>query len=182
MYYLIHFNCSKKKKLPESQKPEDNLKLLLLMVLLSFIASSCITRKACDRRYSPISYDSVSVVTHTVTTYRDTTIYIHLPGDTVYKSIGLNEGVSELQTSFAKSYAWVKDGKLEHKLEQKDSIMQNKIDDGIKITEKSTQKDKLIEIKSETKQSHIWGMFFILYFFIEMIKGILFIRINKNLH
>lgn len=178
IYYLIHFNTPKKKKLPEGSKPEEKLKQLFLVVLLSILASSCITRKACERRFPLTGYDSISVVTNTVTTYRDTTIYIHLPGDTVYRSIGVDEGVSELKLPMARSLAWVKDGRLEHRLERRDTVIQKGLPDAIKNITNLTQKERIVYRTKEINFLTFWDKVWIwlgriAVFGIALILGIL---------
>jgi hypothetical protein len=70
--------------------------------------------------------DSAGSVSNTIV--KDTTIYVHVAGDTVYKEILVNstKGIvnskkSQLETKYAFSAAWVEDGLLKHRLEQKDS-------------------------------------------------------------
>ncbi|MGE5412255.1 MAG: hypothetical protein ACM3MI_14940, partial [Clostridiales bacterium] len=51
----------------------------------------------------------------------DTVINIKLIGDTVYKITQASSGeISELTTPLACSFAWIENGKLNHRLQQKD--------------------------------------------------------------
>jgi hypothetical protein len=116
-------------------------KILFFLVLISF--ASCVTRKACERKFPPevmiIRKDSIIRTTETI--YRDTTIYTHIPGDSVSdtKPVLQKDGIissdtSNLATAFAKSRAYVDNGKLIHELIQKDTLIQKKIDNAIRLT------------------------------------------------
>lgn len=134
-------------------------KIILLTITLIFLLPSCITRKACERKFPSIEHDSISFVTNTVTVYRDTTVYIKLPGDTVYESIPIGEGVSVLKTPFAKSYAWVKDGRLEHRVEQEDTVINRIFNGAIRIKEKS---EKLkTKVENNKNANHLFDSSFI---------------------
>lgn len=160
LYYLIHFTSPIRKGLSKSRNNKNKVELLLLVVVvLSILCSSCITRRACERRFPPITYDSVSVVMNTVTIYRDTTIYVHLPGDTVDQSIRVDEGISELRTPNAKSYAWVINGILKHKLEQRDTAILQNIRGALKTTITDQQKDKTTEKLKFLNKLTNWQIF-----------------------
>lgn len=163
IYYLIHYyspvNRQRREKCRNNRRPEDNMKLLIILLLVTIIASSCITRKACERRFPTLIHDSTQIVTNTITVYRDTTLYIHIPGDTVFKSINIDEGVSLIKTPYTTSYAWVTDGILKHKLEQKDTAVLQNIKGALRTTTKDQQYNKTIERVKYVNKLTNWQIF-----------------------
>lgn len=115
----------------------------LLYLLICLCATSCVTKKACDRKFPLNEKDSVTTVTNTVTVLRDTTIYITLAGDTVFKATNPGQGVNEISTPLAHSYAWVKDGKLQHRLEQKDTVVSCLLRDALKNTVTTSSSNRI---------------------------------------
>ncbi len=76
----------------------------------------------------------------TITVIRDTTIYIEIPGDTTFTSVPLVDGeISKINTPLAISYAWVTAGKLNHRLEQKDTVLPTTLKGALKTTIKEVQ-------------------------------------------
>lgn len=98
------------------------MKLIIWMLILTLLMGSCVTRRSCGRKFPYKESDSVSVFSNTVTLIRDTTIYVKIPGDTVFESVPVYE-FSTLSDGLATSVAWIKDGKLNHRLNQKDTII-----------------------------------------------------------
>lgn len=91
-------------------------------LILTLLLSSCVTRRACERRFPVERADSISSSTNTVTVIKDTTIFIRIPGDTLAAK-GLLTDVSQLSTSLATSSVYVKDGIINHRLEQMDTVI-----------------------------------------------------------
>lgn len=124
-----------------------------IYILIFVLLSGCVSRRACDRKYPPIQkIDSIYVYKEKLV-YRDTTIFIELPGDTILKTDTVyitKEGVqsdtisSNLQYSYAA--AWVLNSRLQLEHRQKDTIISRIIENAIK--EKSTVETI---IKTETK-------------------------------
>lgn len=117
--------------------------MIFVAIATLLLSGSCVTRKACERKFPPeamiIRKDSIIQTTETI--YKDTTIYVHIPGETVKetKTVYLTEGVmysdkSHLFTSFADSWAFVENGKLIHTLMQKDTLIQQGIENAIRLT------------------------------------------------
>ncbi len=108
---------------------------LYILIILTFL-TSCATRKMCDRKFPA----GVNTTVNTVTVIRDTTIYIEIPGDTVFQSVPVVEGeVSKLNTPLALSYAWVVGGKLNHRLVQKDTVVPSTVKGALKTSIKEAQ-------------------------------------------
>jgi hypothetical protein len=130
------------------------MKTLSFFFLCILLLQSCITKKACNRKFP----QNTNTVTNTVTLYRDTIIYINLPGqtvtspgDTVYIDRFTNLATSEksfLHTSLAISTAQVIGGILKHNLIQKDTTLQRLIADAVKLqsTHSVTEKQIVREV------------------------------------
>lgn len=126
-----------------------------LIIPAMLLLTSCVTRKACERRFPAREYDSSTVVTNTVTVYRDTTIYITLHGDTVYESVPVDK-VSRLKTPLARSVAWIEGGKLKHVMVQKDTTLAQTLKGA--ITMKSTAINKNQVVKKDSGHLTTWQL------------------------
>ena len=109
------------------------MKKIIFMLISALLASSCNTRLVCKKRSPVDQYDSISNSIKTVTVIRDTSIYVNLPGDSVFVTTPIDE-VSRLNTSLASSTAWIKNGKISHRLEQKDTTIPATIKGALKTT------------------------------------------------
>lgn len=130
----------------------------LLFGLIVLILSSCNTsleakrQRKCEKAAYKYGCDfgtDTAYIKETVinTVYKDTVVYIKIPGDTVHDSIPVvveifTDGTtlvsskkSTLHTSLATSQAWIQSGKLHHTLIQKDSIYKAQIQNAIRITQ-----------------------------------------------
>lgn len=130
------------------------MKKIISVLILTLLASSCNTRLVCEKRRHADRSDSISSNINTVTVIRDTTIYVQIPGDTVFASIPLAQfpmhgldkaqnpaiGISRLRTPNATSSVWVKDGRLNHRLEQKDTTVTSNLKGALKTSTTTTQK------------------------------------------
>lgn len=105
--------------------------------------ASCTTQKRCNQKFPPetkiIRTDSIINTTKTV--YRDTIVYIHIPGEVQYSTdtVIIKDGIiqspkNHLTTSFAQSWAWVERGRLYHELSQNDTLIRQDIKDAIRVT------------------------------------------------
>ena len=119
----------------------------ILILILGFFFASCVTLKRCNKKFPPEVIVKDSIVYKTNTVYKDTTIFIQLPPDTVFsvkdslvevyidKETGLiNSDTSVLANDFATAYAWVIDSKLKQMLVQNDSLMEFKLDSAVRVT------------------------------------------------
>ena len=138
------------------------MKNLILLLALILLASSCVTQRRCNRKFPP----EVKTITNTETViqYRDTVVYVTIPGDTVTapgdtvyvdRVTGLaNSEASVLHTSFARSWAQVVGGVLQHELVQKDSIWKAYLQNAIR--EKSTHTETVSETVREVNRLKWW--------------------------
>lgn len=124
------------------------IKLAILLVIFMVI-SGCTTENKCNRKFPPqtmvITKDSIIRTTNTV--YRDTTIFVYIKGETKYSTdtVWLKNGLAYsnkdyLFTSFAESWAWVENGRLYHKLIQKDTLIGQEVKDAVRLTWERAEK------------------------------------------
>jgi hypothetical protein len=124
---------------------------LIGLVFVALLLSGCVTQKRCEQKFPPEISTVTETITKTVTVYRDTTIFVHMPGDTVRDTIEVvvdrgiaNSKPSIHETKFAWSKAQVINGLLLHQLIQKDSVLKFMLDNAIResttaIENKTTQ-------------------------------------------
>lgn len=125
---------------------KDIIKVLLMIaaIILMIFLSSCTTQRKCNRLYPPqVRVDSTHSIV-VVTKYRDTTIYIQIAPDTIFKTdtVLINDnGIiysdtikSSLETSYAS--AWIYNSKIHLEHITKDTIISRIIEDAIRDSEK----------------------------------------------
>lgn len=136
------------------------MKNLILFIAILLLFTGCITQSKCDRKFPPevmvIRTDSIIHTKETI--YRDSLIYIHLPGekvkstDTVYVVNGLVYSKKNyIFTSFAESWAWVENGRLYHELTQKDTLVGQEVKNAVRITWERAEKfynGKEVQVKT----------------------------------
>lgn len=133
---------------------------IILIALISL--SGCVTEKRCNSKYPPevMIIRKDSIITKKETIFRDTTIFVKIPGENQYytDTIYIKDGQlyfkpSHLRTSFAESRAWIENGNIRHTLTQNDTIISVRINNAIRLTweraEKYYSKDqtKIVEKK-----------------------------------
>jgi hypothetical protein len=109
----------------------------ILLILPLFLFASCVTQKRCAQKFPPQIITKTETITETV--YRDTTIYVHIPADTIYSEKvifkspeGWQTELSVLDQTYAKSTAQVVNGTLKHELFQKQTEIERVISNAIK--------------------------------------------------
>jgi hypothetical protein len=131
--------------------------------ILFYTLSGCVTQRRCTEKFPPqISSDTfIKDSVRTETKYRDTTIYIPIPGKVVHDSIPIpipcpeaKKIVSDTirtETEFAIAKAWIEGDELHIELEQKDTSYKADIKNAIR------ERDyyKYLYEKSNTKQVQI---------------------------
>lgn len=149
---------------------------LIIFILLVFTASSCSMQKWCAERYPPQVITETKVETEVK--WRDTTIYVTLPADTViqekevivYKTPeGYQTDVSELTTQFAYSAAQVINGRLTHELHQKEAELEQTIKNAIKEQSTHTVKER-VEVY-EVIVNNFWTRLYRWFFWITLALG-----------
>ena len=95
---------------------------ILLAISLAFCITSCITRRACDRKFPPLSTSDNR--SSSITYVRDTTIQIHIIGDTLQRTFpSMHDTVSVLNVGLSKSVARVENGFIHHSIQQIDTTL-----------------------------------------------------------
>ena len=137
------------------------MKQIILIAGIALILSGCTTERKCSRKFPPetmvIRKDSIIRTTNTV--YKDTLVYVYLKGETRYSTdtVWLENGIlksntNHLFTSFADSWAWVENGKLYHKLIQKDTLIGQEVSNAIRLTLERAEKyysQSEVQVKTE---------------------------------
>lgn len=108
----------------------NRLSLIITLLLSGLIAHSCVTQNACARKWPP------SVIYHDTITYRDTTLYVFLPPDTVQRTdtvmIVNNKAVTldtmVLETDYAIAWAWVANSRIYQRLAHKATALELRYD------------------------------------------------------
>lgn len=110
--------------------------LALSLIAVIIMANSCVTEKACAKRFPADTLVKVSVV------YRDTTIKVFIPKvDTIYKYGHIIDTVM-VNSGTAHAVSYVKHDTLKLYLWQTDTTLQVKIDSAIKVID---SKEKVIQ-------------------------------------
>jgi len=128
------------------------------LILLVFIITSCASQKRCYTKFPPQIKTEYSVKDSTV--YRDTTIYVKLPSDTVNKTdtIFITESGGELSFSldtlktasnYATAYTWITPTLKRHlTIQDKDTTLLIRLDNAIKERNRFEQLLKVQEFKA----------------------------------
>jgi len=107
----------------------------LFALIVASILSGCVTQRRCLEKYPPLPADTVI---KEIVTYRDTTVYIALPADTLTDSVfiqvpcpGLDDYVSDTvraEQKLASAAAWIEHRKLKVELAMKEAVLEFTID------------------------------------------------------
>jgi len=136
-----------------------------MLIIAVLLLSSCSVQKRMDRKCAKAQkayelkayklgcpwqiYDSV-IVNKLVTVYRDTTVFVKVPGETVHDSISVpyiaqfSTPVNVLETKYALSKAWIENSLLRHTLIQKQSNIPTTLPGVIQTT--TATKEKIIKV------------------------------------
>jgi len=158
------------------------------IILVILLLTGCVTQKRCERKFPPQVIHTDSTITNTITIFRDTTIYIYLPGDTVIDTVKVdvqngvaNSRPSIHETDLAWSMAQIVDNKLIHQLIMKDKTLEMLIKNAIR--ENATHSERRIKVKEIVKENYLtrwqWaqlylgrisGIFLLLYIGYKMVR------------
>lgn len=112
-------------------------KYFMLYCIIFAIISGCATQKRCFEKFPPISeiIKKDSIIYKEKIIFKDTTILIKLPSDTVTIDISISKIIEPvtIETKYAKATAQIINNKLKLKLIQKDSEIEIRIDSAIRI-------------------------------------------------
>jgi len=109
-----------------------NITILIILILFS----SCVSQKKCISKFPPetikVRYDSIVIKDSVI--YKDRIINHVIKADTVYKDViipvpaELNIPPITSENDYAKAKAWIHNSRLKLQLEQKDQVIQFKLD------------------------------------------------------
>jgi len=145
----------------------------LSIILITLLSVSCLTVKRIEKNCEKFEKVCVTEIetqtdtiikTKTVIRYRDTTLYIEMPGREIIKEVPVyikaklaNSELSVLKVPYARSYARVINSKLKHELIQTDTILLFRLKNALqdkKVLETqiiSLKEKKVVPVKENTK-------------------------------
>jgi len=175
------------------------MKNLFLIPILLVFACSCTTMDKCNRKYPPVESFQItdSVVTETITKYKDSLIYYSLDPDTVtlFEYIytvkdPLNPSLIDIDSIFAENefsmaWSWVDQSYLGLSLIQKDTTLEFLLNDAVRETE-HWKKLYHTELRKEVKVVKYIPKFYrfcSIYFYItgSILLVLLLIKLKKIL-
>ena len=135
---------------------------LAVIVLTILALSGCATQKRCYEKWSMKPDTITKVVTRDSLIYRDTTIYYHLPGDTVTNEVVIPcppppveyiPDTAMVETEFALAKAWWSYPKIKLYLEQKDKYLRLELDSALR--ESWHWRYEYMQIKQVLKEKYV---------------------------
>lgn len=144
------------------------LRIISLLLIVVSLSGCLMTKKGWQRRYPPVtSRDSIVIETRRDSiVYKDTTIFVIIPGETLHDSILVPAGpgfiLSDtiiLETSYARAEAYYKSPRVHLTLFQKGIDLKVKLDSA--LLEKYFWKDKYTNILNQkvTREKYIPGVY-----------------------
>jgi hypothetical protein len=137
---------------------------IAFFILLAFLFIGCVTQKRCNKKFPPETKTEIKIVEKEI--IRDTTIYVYLQADTVFQKdtitvyetpSGYQTVLSRIDLNYSYSTAQVINGRLDHKLFQKETLIEQTIKNAIK--ENSTHTVEKIETVREVVYASKWHKF-----------------------
>jgi len=115
---------------------------LLIVILTALLLGSCVTQKRCYTKFPPKTVTVIkdSLVIKDTIIYRDRLVPYKIKGDTVWQEktiqvpASLNVSPIVLENTYAIARAWIENSKLKMELEQKDQVINFKLDSADKVT------------------------------------------------
>ena len=123
-------------------------------------AKVCITEKETDT--------VIRIIEKTEIEYRDTIVYVNVPGKTVIKEVPVyiengivNSELSILSVPFAISYAQVVSSKLNHELVQTDTTLRIRLENALRYSKTLEKQNKVLKEKYvvTVKENSNWAKF-----------------------
>ena len=134
-----------------------------IFVLTVFVLSGCATQRRCYEKWSMKPDTITKVVTRDSLVYRDTTIYYHLPGDTVTNEVIIPcppppidnyiPDTARVETEFALAKAWWSYPKIKLYLEQKDKYLRLELDSALR--ESWHWRYEYLQVKQVLKEKYV---------------------------
>lgn len=137
----------------------------VLAVIIISLCTSCVTRRACERKYPTASITEAQRTTEVF--IRDTIVQVIVRESKLEDSVKLDiDSVSFLESVTASSKAWIKDGMLHHSLVQKDTAIDIAIKGAIR-TVKTKEHIDTTEIKEPVYKGSFIGT--VLWPFLQLV-------------
>ena len=130
-----------------------------LLALLAFLLTCCATPRAAQ----DYQRDSVTMIIKDSIILKDSVVLVEVPMESD-KSVVFSTDTSRLETSIARSEAYVSDGKLHHNLINKDALIPVKITIPEKVHSEKREAamiHKVVEIVEVEKELSRWQSFLI---------------------
>ncbi len=166
------------------------MKTLLLLIPFALLFG-CATKERCLKRFPPQQITDTHIITETIETFRDTTIFVSLPGasvtffDTILvdRVTGLPKpAYSFLETSLSWSSAEIKQGFLFHDLHQKDTLieveLQNAINEIVRLQSELSYYQSVIEVPRELSNFQHFAVWFTTFSFIAIAIFLIFLLLR----
>ena len=167
----------------------------ITIILIGIFSVSCMTVKRIEKNCDLFEKVCVTEIetktdtiikTKTVIRYRDTTLYIEMPGREIIKEVPVyikaklaNSELSVLKVPYARSYAQVINSKLKHELIQTDTVLLFKLKNALQ--DKETLESQIISLKEKkvvpVKENSRFAGFTIKWFIGSIILIIIFLTI-----
>lgn len=132
----------KVEKYTNSLLTKSNMKKLTILLLTILLLSGCVTAKKCSQKFPP---ETVTIIKDSIrekTTYRDTTIFIRLEGETrmIYDTLYVNNSIVHYksliaETKYATARAWVALNRINLTLSDKDTTLEIRLKNALESKE-----------------------------------------------
>lgn len=142
------------------------MRAFISMLAVLMIASSCATRKRCQRKYFPGNDTIRVIIIKDTIIYRDTTLFIQLPGEIQVDSVMIPcpeppdpfiPDTAYSETTLAKALAWWSYPYIKLRLIQKDTTIERRLQDAIR--EKIHWQSEYERIKVIIKEKKVPGIY-----------------------
>jgi len=112
----------------------------ILLICIALIMVSCVTQRRCYEKFPPSISFEIKTMKRDSIIYRDTTLFVTLPGERSIDSIpvpcpvipGYKPDTAFAETSLAWAKAWLSRSRIKLQLEQKDTTITVRLDNAIK--------------------------------------------------
>jgi hypothetical protein len=163
-----------------------SFKCALSALIWLAVLSSCVTQRRCLEKFPPLPPDTLTVCT---TTYRDTTVYVPMPADTVRDSIPVQLPCPQAANyksdavravgKYATAAAWLESGQLKIHMTMNDVKLQLTIDSAIKANTKTVTITKSQVLEKRFVPPFYRATLFVSIFLVLLVLGLFFILLRR---
>lgn len=156
-------------------------KLAVFLLIFTAILGSCVTQRRCVEKFPPIT------TIDTIETFQiiDTTIYVHLPADTIIDSIliesepGYVSDIALARGEYGEAKAWISDSKLRVQLTINDTLIAHRIDSLAIVNRQVITIDKEIIIEKKVTPPFYKAVLWIAIFLFVLVLCLFFLRSKR---